>query len=148
MSSKSCPDGNLKLENQLCFALYKTVRAITQTYRPFLESIGLTYPQYLVMLVLWEEDEVTLKKIGDRLMLDSGTLTPMIKKMESQGLLLRKRSAQDERAIRISLTREGQALKNQAARVPEKMGCIIKLSEERLFRMREDLQDLLGQMSK
>jgi len=146
MSLENCPDENLKIENQLCFTLYRTSRAITQTYRPFLEEVGLTYPQYLVMLVLWREDGVTLKSVGEQLMLDSGTLTPMIKKMESQGLLRRKRSLSDEREIRISLTPEGKSLKLKAARVPEKMGCIISLTEEKRLRIQQDLNDLLGQM--
>lgn len=146
MSGKPCPNENLKLENQLCFALYRTTRAITQTYRPFLEEIGLTYPQYLVMLVLWEEDNLTLTHIGNKLMLDSGTLTPMIKKMESADLLQRKRSHTDEREVRILLTPKGHDLKHQAGQVPLKMGCRITLSDEKRRRMQQDLDDLLHQI--
>ena len=146
MSDKPCPNENLKLEKQLCFALYRTTRAITQTYRPFLEEIGLTYPQYLVMLVLWEEDNLTLTHIGNKLMLDSGTLTPMIKKMESAGLLQRKRSHADEREVRILLTPQGHGLKNEAGKVPQKMGCVISLSDEKRLRMQQDLDELLQQI--
>lgn len=117
-------------------------------YRPFLEQMGLTYPQYLVMLVLWEEDGLTLKKIGDQLMLDSGTLTPMIKKMASEGLLERRRSVEDEREVKIVLTMKGKDLKKQAFEVPAKMGCQIKITEEKKSRMQQDLNDLLAQILK
>lgn len=108
----------LLLDNQLCFALYSTSLAMTKLYKPLLEALGLTYPQYLVMLVLWEQDDVTVSSLGDRLFLDSGTLTPLLKRMETADLLARTRSKEDERRVHISLTATGRKLKTQAAKVP------------------------------
>ncbi len=108
----------LLLDNQLCFALYSTSLAMTKLYKPLLEALGLTYPQYLVMLVLWEGDGLTVSALGERLFLDSGTLTPLLKRLEQAGLLLRQRSAEDERRVLVSLTAEGRKLKTQAASVP------------------------------
>ena len=97
-------DSALLLDNQLCFALYSTSLAMTKLYKPLLEELGLTYPQYLVMLVLWEQDDVAVSELGSRLYLDSGTLTPLLKRMEAAGLLARSRSAEDERRVNIALT--------------------------------------------
>ena len=108
----------LLLDNQLCFALYSTSLAMTKLYKPLLEALGLTYPQYLVMLVLWEQDDVTVSSLGERLFLDSGTLTPLLKRMETADLLGRTRSKEDERRVHISLTATGRKLKTQAAKVP------------------------------
>lgn len=108
----------LLLDNQLCFALYSTSLAMTKLYKPLLAALGLTYPQYLVMLVLWERDGVTVSELGDRLFLDSGTLTPLLKRMEAADLLARTRSAQDERRVLIALTAAGRKLKARAAKVP------------------------------
>ncbi|MBK7049945.1 MAG: MarR family transcriptional regulator [Rhodoferax sp.] len=108
----------LLLDNQLCFALYSTSLAMTKLYKPLLEALGLTYPQYLVMLVLWEQDDVTVSSLGERLFLDSGTLTPLLKRMETADLLARTRSKEDERRVHISLTATGRKLKTQAAKVP------------------------------
>ena len=108
----------LWLDNQVCFALYSTSLAMTKLYKPLLDAIGLTYPQYLVMLVLWEQDGPTVSELGERLFLDSGTLTPLLKRLEASGLLERQRDAQDERRVRITLTPQGRALRDSAERVP------------------------------
>ena len=117
-TQKLSPDQALLLDNQLCFALYSTSLAMTKLYKPLLEALGLTYPQYLVMLVLWEQDDVTVSSLGERLFLDSGTLTPLLKRMETADLLARTRSKEDERRVHISLTATGRKLKTQAAKVP------------------------------
>jgi DNA-binding MarR family transcriptional regulator len=116
------PDVALRLDNQLCFALYSTSLAMTKVYKPLLDDLGLTYPQYLVMLLLWEQDEVTVSALGERLYLDSGTLTPLLKRMQASGLLTRTRSVQDERRVLIALTEAGRQLKAKAAKVP---GCVV-----------------------
>ena len=111
------------LDNQLCFALYSASLAMTKRYKPLLEALGLTYPQYLVMLVLWEHTGVTVSELGERLFLDSGTLTPLLKRMEVAGHLLRIRSVQDERRVQITLTAAGRRLKTSAGRVPS---CVVQ----------------------
>ncbi|MGG1616926.1 MarR family winged helix-turn-helix transcriptional regulator [Paenibacillus sp. NRS-1782] len=111
----------LKLDNQLCFAIYACSREITKLYQPYLENIGVTYSQYLVLIVLWEREECTVKELGEALYLDSGTLTPLLKRLQNAGLIDRKRSTQDERKVLISLTPEGSALREKAQSVP---GCI------------------------
>jgi DNA-binding MarR family transcriptional regulator len=127
MTGKSAPtDAMLLLDNQLCFALYSTSLAMTKLYKPLLDELGLTYPQYLAMLVLWEKDGLTVSELGERLFLDSGTLTPLLKRMESSGLVARLRDVQDERRVHISLTAAGRKLKGRAARIP---GCILSASQ-------------------
>lgn len=111
-------DPALLLDNQLCFALYSTSLTMTKIYQPLLAALGLTYPQYLVMLVLWEQDDVSVSALGERLFLDSGTLTPLLKRMEAAGLLRRTRSSLDERRVQIALTDSGRELKAQAIKVP------------------------------
>jgi DNA-binding MarR family transcriptional regulator len=113
----------LLLDNQLCFALYSASLAMTKLYKPLLETLGLTYPQYLVLLVLWEQDGLTVSALGARLSLDSGTLTPLLKRMEQNGLLSRQRAAQDERRVEVTLTAVGRKLKSKAASVP---GCVVE----------------------
>jgi DNA-binding MarR family transcriptional regulator len=113
----------LLLDNQLCFALYSTSLAMTKLYKPLLEALGLTYPQYLVMLVLWEQDGMMVSALGERLTLDSGTLTPLLKRMEASGWLTRQRAAEDERRVRVSLTAEGRKLKTKAGAVP---ACLVQ----------------------
>jgi DNA-binding MarR family transcriptional regulator len=119
-------DAMLQLDNQLCFALYSTSLAMTKLYKPMLEDMGLTYPQYLAMLVLWEQDGLTVSELGERLYLDSGTLTPLLKRMETAGLLSRIRAVQDERRVHITLTAAGRALKAKAAKIP---GCIMSATQ-------------------
>jgi MarR family transcriptional regulator, organic hydroperoxide resistance regulator len=111
-------DQPLKLDNQICFAVYSAAHAFNRVYKPLLDRLGLTYPQYLVMLVLWERDGVPLKDIGQRLFLDSGTLTPLLKRLEAAQLIKRTRSKEDERQVLIALTAHGQALKEKARAVP------------------------------
>lgn len=119
-------DQALLLDNQLCFALYSASLAMTKLYKPLLDELGLTYPQYLVMLVLWEGDGLMVSELGQRLCLDSGTLTPLLKRLESTGLLSRMRDAEDERRVRIQLTAAGRKLKARAAKVP---GCVLAASQ-------------------
>jgi MarR family transcriptional regulator, organic hydroperoxide resistance regulator len=111
-------DQLLRLDNQICFAVYSAAHAFNRVYKPLLDRLGLTYPQYLVMLVLWEGDGVPVKEIGERLFLDSGTLTPLLKRLERAGLIKRTRSTEDERQVLIDLTAQGQALKDKARTVP------------------------------
>ncbi|WP_286760805.1 MarR family winged helix-turn-helix transcriptional regulator [Salegentibacter sp. UBA1130] len=111
----------LKLNNQICFPIYSVSRLITKAYKPFLEEMGLTYPQYLVLLVLWEKDNITMNKIGEKLLLNTNTLSPLIKRMEKMELLQRKRSDKDERSVFIQLTEKGRGLKNTAIPIPEKL---------------------------
>jgi DNA-binding MarR family transcriptional regulator len=119
MVRKPAPTGPLLLGNQLCFAVYSTAHAFNRVYKPLLDRLGLTYPQYLVMLVLWERDDVSVKDIGDKLFLDSGTLTPLLKRLEAAGLIKRTRNKDDERQVLIALTAQGEALREQAKMLPE-----------------------------
>ena len=116
----------LLLDHQLCFALYSASLAMTKLYKPLLEQLGLTYPQYLVLLCLWEQDHQGVNHLGQRLSLDSGTLTPLLKRLETQGLVRRQRSASDERRVCVSLTQAGQDLQTQAAAVP---GCVLQATQ-------------------
>ena len=119
-------DQALLLDNQLCFALYSASLAMTKLYKPLLEALGLTYPQYLVMLVLWEQDGLMVSELGQRLYLDSGTLTPLLKRLEAAGLVSRMRAVEDERRVHIHLTPAGRKLKARAASVP---GCVLAASQ-------------------
>ncbi len=135
-------DELLKLDNQLCFAVYSASLAMTKLYKPQLEALGLTYPQYLVMLSLWEHDGPTVSALGERLSLDSGTLTPLLKRLESSGLITRLRDAEDERRVHIRLTASGRRLKARAAAVPR---CLLAASEcslDELAGLTQQLQSL------
>ena len=136
--SKS-PDTMLALDSQFCFALYSASLAMTKTYKPLLEKLGLTYPQYLVMLVLWQEDGLLVKTIGEKLFLDSGTLTPLLKRLEASGFIVRARDLEDERQVRITLTREGRALKRRAHDIPQQVLCASGQSEQALASLRAQL---------
>jgi DNA-binding MarR family transcriptional regulator len=125
-SQKLTPEQALLLDNQLCFAMYSTSLAMTKLYKPLLEELGLTYPQYLVMLVLWERDGLMVSELGERLYLDSGTLTPLLKRMETAGLVARIRAVDDERRVHISLTAAGRKLKTKAAKIP---GCVMSATQ-------------------
>jgi MarR family transcriptional regulator, organic hydroperoxide resistance regulator len=116
----------LLLDNQLCFALYSTSLAMTRVYKPLLDEIGLTYPQYLAMLVLWEKDGLMVSELGERLYLDSGTLTPLLKRLETSGLIARIRAVEDERRVHLTLTAAGRKLKTKAAKIP---GCILSATQ-------------------
>ena len=113
----------LQLDDQLCFALYSASRAVTRAYAPLLQPLGLTYPQYLVLLVLWQRDGASVKQLGERLALDSGTLTPLLQRLESQGLVERRRGGDDERVVRIHLTAAGRALRSKARKIPMELAC-------------------------
>ena len=136
----------LKLENQLCFPLYACAREVVKRYKPFLDDIDLTYTQYVTMMVLWEKPSVTSKEIGERLHLDSGTLTPVIKKLAEKGLVTRNRSAEDERNLVVALTDAGLALRDRAACIPGQMGKCICLSPEDARNLYRILYQLLGSM--
>jgi DNA-binding MarR family transcriptional regulator len=132
----------LKLDNQLCFALYSANRAMTKAYKPLLDPFGLTYPQYLVMLALLENDNVLVKDLGETLFLDSGTLTPLLKRMETAGFVKRTRSSQDERQVFITLTEVGRALETKLETVPTDMCSNRDCDVEKLMQLREALKTL------
>src|SRR5262245_10899778 len=138
----------LHLDEQLCFALYSASRALTRAYAPLLEPLGLTYPQYLALLVLWERDGLPVKQLGERLALDSGTLTPLLKRLEHQGLVERRRGELDERIIHIHLTARGRALRGKARKVPIELACragydvASERSLHELVRLRDELRQL------
>ena len=133
----------LRLENQLCFPLYACSREIIKQYKPFLDEIDLTYTQYIAMMVLWEKESVTVKELGEALYLDSGTLTPLLKKMEAKGLIRRRRSEQDERSLIVSLTEEGTALRERALDVPHQMASCVRLEPEEVQELYRLLYKLL-----
>jgi len=146
-ASESARTGEvLKLDNQLCFAVYAAAHAFNATYKPLLEPLGLTYPQYLVMLVLWQEDRVTVSGIGSRLGLDSGTLTPLLKRLEAAGLVGRLRDAADERQVRITLTGPGRALKQKAKGIPQELLCASGLSLGEAGGLRSKLESLAANL--
>ena len=136
----------LALSNQLCFAFYSVSHAFSRAYRQFLDPLGLTYPQYVVLLVLWEQDGLTVKEIGDRLFLDSGTLTPLLKRLESAGHIRRARDKQDERQVRISLTESGRALREKAEDIPKEVGCVLGLPVDELRSLTEQVAKLRGRL--
>jgi MarR family transcriptional regulator, organic hydroperoxide resistance regulator len=136
------PDDALRLDNQLCFALYSASLAMTKLYKPLLDELGLTYPQYLVMLVLWESDGPMVSELGQRLSLDSGTLTPLLKRLEAAGLVSRLRDVADERRVHIHLTAAGRKLKARAVKVP---GCVLAASQCSLAEVLE-LTDRIRQL--
>ncbi|MFE1288571.1 MarR family winged helix-turn-helix transcriptional regulator [Streptomyces sp. NPDC058751] len=134
------PAGSLLLDDQLCFALYAAQRAVTAAYRPLLEELGLTYPQYLVLLVLWERGETTVKELGAALRLDYGTMSPLLKRLESAGFVRRERSAHDERSVRVALTGRGEVLRERAEEVPRALLTATGLGEADVTRLREELR--------
>lgn len=136
----------LKLEHQLCFALHSTSLAMTKVYRKLLAPLGLTYSQYLVMLVLWEQDGMTVSQIGDHLFLDSATLTPLLKRLETAELVARTRAARDERQVVITLTRAGKALKAKAAGVPQQVLCATALDIRHAGPLKAQLEALRQQL--
>jgi len=136
----------LRLDNQLCFALYAASGLVTRAYRPLLEPLGLTYPQYLVMMALWETAPRTVKALGQALDLDSGTLTPLLKRLEAAGFVSRRRDAQDERKVQIDLTEAGRALQAQAAEIPAALACQLHLPLNEIVDLRATLQDLARRM--
>ncbi|OWQ84116.1 MarR family transcriptional regulator [Roseateles aquatilis] len=132
----------LQLDVQLCFALYSTSLAMTRLYKPLLAPLGLTYPQYLVMLVLWESDGPGVSELGQRLSLDSGTLTPLLKRLEAQDLIERRRNASDERRVEIHLTAAGRALREQAVSIPQELACASACQPQELQTLTRRLHEL------
>ena len=136
----------LKLDRQLCFAVYAAGHAFTRFYKPRLDALGLTYPQYLVMLVLWEEDGLTVKGIGDRLFLDSGTLTPLLKRLEAAGHVVRRRDEADERQVRVTLTESGRAMRDRALSIPLEIGKAGQMDVPTMKALKIDLERLRAQL--
>lgn len=139
-------ENTLLLDQQLCFALYSANLALHKVYRKLLNQLDLTYPQYLVMLVLWERDALTVSAIGERLFLDSATLTPLLKRMEAAGLLLRRRAAEDERQVIVALTDAGRALREKARTVPEAVMCATDCSVDEMLEIKQQLESLRGRL--
>ena len=138
----------LLLQNQLCFPLYALSRQMTALYRPYLEPLELTYPQYLVMLLLWEHKKLSLKEVGSKLWLDSGTLTPLLKRMEETGLIARKRCAEDERVLYAELSPKGMALQEKAQLIPDNVFSGLDVSENQLEQLKTELCMMLKKIGK
>ncbi len=134
----------LKLENQICFPLYACSKEIVKRYKPYLDEIDLTYTQYITMMVLWQYKEMNVKELGKYLFLDSGTLTPVLKKLEQKGYITRKRDDKDERVLNIAITKNGEDLKKQAVNIPEKIGSCVPLTPEEGMQLFEILHKMLG----
>jgi MarR family transcriptional regulator, organic hydroperoxide resistance regulator len=147
MARKQAGDLPLLLGNQLCFAVYSTAHAFNRFYKPLLDRLGLTYPQYLVMLVLWEQDGVSVKEIGERLFLDSGTLTPLLKRMETAGLLKRTRSREDERQVIVALTPQGEGLKEKARSLPLSILAASQCSVAELVALQNEVEALRDKLN-
>ena len=147
MAKKQAADAPLLLGNQICFAIYSTAHAFNRVYKPLLDRLRLTYPQYLVMLVLWERDGVPVKDIGERLFLDSGTLTPLLKRLEAAQLIKRTRNPADERQVLIALTSQGHALKEKARTVPQSILAASACSIGELSAMKNDLVALRDRLN-
>jgi len=137
-------DDALKLKSQLCFPLYACSREIIRQYKPFLDAIDLTYTQYITMMVLWEEGQIGVKALGEALYLDSGTLTPLLKKLEAKGFIVRERSEKDERSVIVSLTAKGEALKTRALSVPAEIAKCVRLEPEEAAELYRILYKILG----
>ncbi|WP_407186363.1 MarR family winged helix-turn-helix transcriptional regulator [Bradyrhizobium centrosematis] len=143
----SAADAPLRLDNQICFAVYSAAHAFNRVYKPLLDRLGLTYPQYLVMLVLWERDDLPVKDIGEKLFLDSGTLTPLLKRLEAAHLVRRTRSREDERQVLIALTAQGQALKEKARSVPQSILAASDCSVSELVAMKDEIVALRDRLN-
>ena len=136
-----------QLGNQLCFPLYVIAKEITGLYRPLLDELDITYPQYLVMMVLWEHQRLTVNQIGEKLFLDSGTITPMLKRLEAKSYIVRQRKIEDERVVEISLTDEGERLQDKACLIPEKMNDRLNLSETDVQELKQAISKLLDKIN-
>jgi DNA-binding MarR family transcriptional regulator len=135
------------LENQLCFAIYAASRALAGAYRELLKELDLTYPQYIVMLALWEQDGVTISELGRRVLLDFGTLTPLLKRLESRGLLIRRRDPKDERNVRLTITPVGRTVQEQASCIPAALRCQISLTRQETASLREAMKTLINDLT-
>ena len=141
------PEWSMVLDDQLCFALYAASRAVTSLYRPVLDALGLTYPQYLVLLVLWDRGSVPVRELGSALQLDYGTLTPLLKRLEAHGLLTRERRADDERSVLITLTEQGAAMRDKAAAIPGFIGQAMSLDPAEFDQLRASLRRLTSNVT-
>lgn len=139
---------SLKLQNQLCFPLYVIAKEITGLYRPFLDELDITYPQYLVMMVLWENDGLSVNHIGEKLYLDSGTLTPLLKRLENKGFISRKRKKEDERVVEVFITEAGKALQTKACEIPAKIYKKIDATEEEWLDLKTSVLKILNKIEK
>ena len=150
MTTPAVPACNplLKLDNQLCFSVYALSRLITKAYQPLLEALEVTYPQYLVLLLLWEYEALTVKELGEKLLLDSGTLTPLLKRMEQRGWLSRRRAEHDERSVIVTIQPAGRALERRAQQIPHKMSTCLDMSVEEAGALRLQLQPIIKQLTK
>lgn len=137
---------SLKLENQLCFPLYACSKEVVRRYKPFLDALDLTYTQYIAMMALWEHKALSVKELGERLFLDSGTLTPLLKKLETKGYISRCRSKEDERTLLISVTEEGEMLKDKAVDIPAQVSACVRLEREEAIQLYTLLRKLLGKL--
>ena len=135
-----------KLENQICFPLYVIAKEITGLYRPFLDELGITYPQYLVMMILWDGDGLTVSHIGDKLFLDSGTLTPLLKRLESKGFITRKRKKEDERVVEVFLDEAGRQLQQKACEIPGKIQEKLGIQPEELLKHKDTILKILNKI--
>ncbi len=138
----------LKLENQLCFPLYVCSKEIVRRYKPYLDELDLTYTQYIAMMAMWDKRQLNVKELGEVLYLDSGTLTPLLKKLEAKGYVTRERSKADERNLIVRITENGEALKEKASQIPEKVGACINLSEDKAHQLYNTLYEILNSMDK
>lgn len=148
MTDRQTPDDPLRLDRQICFPLYAASNLINRLYRPVLSELGLTYPQYLVMLALWEQSPRTVGALGEALYLDSGTLTPLLKRMEQAGLVERRRDPEDERRVQVSLTRDGRALRKRAESVPETLTQGFEGDPSDVEKLRDNVQALVTTLAK
>ncbi|TDP93068.1 MarR family transcriptional regulator [Halanaerobium saccharolyticum] len=135
----------LKLDNQICFPLYALSRKVIQLYKPLLDKYNLTYTQYIIMLVLWEEEKISIKELGEKLFLDSGTISPVVKKLVKQGLLEKFRFKEDERIVMVKLTEKGKEIKEEIVEIPEKLYRNFEGDKEALFQLKEDLDKILAE---
>ena len=147
LSTKLSTLDTQRLDNQICFAVYSAAHAFNRVYKPLLDRLGLTYPQYLVMLVLWERDDVPVRDIGEKLFLDSGTLTPLLKRLEAAHLVKRTRSSEDERQVLIALTSQGHALKEKARAVPQSILAASDCSVSELIAMKDEIVALRDRLN-
>lgn len=146
MAKVPTADDLLKIDNFICFALYSAGHAFTRLYKPLLDPLGLTYPQYLVMAVLWEKDGRTVGEIGEKLLLESSTLTPLLKRLETAGMLRRTRDQDDERVVRILLTLKGAALKQKAAEIPQAIGCATNITIPEVMKLTTEIKELRAKL--
>ena len=137
----------LRLENQLCFPLYACAKEVVKAYKPFLDELGLTYTQYITMMVLWEHKELRVKEVGEKLFLDSSTLTPLLKRLEEKGYVTRRRSEQDERDVFVAITRSGEALQERALSVPGQLAACVQLEPEKAAGLYGTLYEIIGKLT-